>query len=125
MRLVGLVLGLSLTGTSAFGQASGPPAPVSFEVSAERLACLRDHASVYRAADRPLLFIPLAACPVLPDTPILASIANQAAGKPIDKSKNGFIYVTRQQFECLVQAKPADAQTYRFFPDDCRLDVVR
>ncbi|TBY81703.1 hypothetical protein [Rhizobium leguminosarum] len=125
IRMLGLFLGLSLGSAVAYGQNGASPATVSFEVSAERLACLREHASVYRASDRKLLFIPLAECPNLPRRPVLSSLVNQGAGKPRDKSESGFIYVTKAEFECLIEAQPAPAQVYRFFPAECKLEGLQ
>jgi len=111
---------------------SGDEAPVRqivFVLSAERLNCLRTHASLYRTAARDPMFIPVGECPKAP-SPFMMSMLVNSSNRPkgsVAGARNeasSFIYVTKAQFECLVSIKPKSAALYKFLPQTCKIEPM-
>jgi hypothetical protein len=111
---------------SAQAPSAGAPA-VEYRLTAERLACLRKNAAVYRKAQRDPLFIPLAKCPELPSDPLMGLLVNEGPGrgdKPATE-ESAILFLTKKQFECLLQAQTPQANLYRFRPQTCALAPVK
>ncbi|MDX1170772.1 hypothetical protein GOL87_28105 [Sinorhizobium medicae] len=105
-----------------------PAQSLEFKLSVSQLTCLRVNADVYRGANRDPLLIPLNDCPKLPEKPIFGELFAEAptALKTGQNNELGdtFIYVTKSQFDCLVNARPHSANLYRFLPNACRLEAI-